>query len=58
MLLRTPDFYVKFHCTAGKCTDTCCVGWEIDIDEQTQAKYAAVTGTCGEKLHAHIKDGH
>lgn len=58
MLLRTPDFYAKFHCTAGKCTDTCCIGWEIDIDEQTQARYAAVTGTFGEKLHANIEDGH
>lgn len=58
MLLRTPDFYAKFHCTAGKCTDTCCIGWEIDIDEQTQARYAAVTGTFGETLHANIEDGH
>ncbi|MCQ2092658.1 MAG: flagellin lysine-N-methylase [Fibrobacter sp.] len=40
MLLRVPDFYSDFHCIADKCTDTCCVGWEIDVDDRSLAKYS------------------
>ena len=58
MLLRTPDFYDSFHCIAGKCTDTCCVGWEIDIDEASAKRYAKVKGAFGEKLRENIEDGH
>ena len=42
MILRKPDFYDKFQCTASKCSDTCCVGWEIDIDKNSQEMYRKV----------------
>ena len=58
MLLRKPDFYDKFKCTASKCTDTCCVGWEIDIDEASQETYRKVAGNFGDKLRSNIEDGH
>lgn len=58
MLLRVPDFYDSFHCIAGKCTDTCCVGWEIDIDDSSAKRYAKVKGEFGEKLRKNIEDGH
>lgn len=58
MLLRTPNFYTKFHCKADKCTDTCCIGWEIDIDEASQAKYRNINGDFGKKMKSSIKDGH
>ena len=29
----------NFNCIADKCTDTCCAGWIISIDEQTAKKY-------------------
>ena len=58
MLLRKPDFYDQFKCTASKCSDTCCVGWEIDVDESSQEAYRKVAGTFGDKLRANIEDGH
>lgn len=58
MLLRVPDFYDSFHCVAGKCTDTCCIGWEIDIDETSAKRYKSVQGEFGEKLRQNIEDGH
>ena len=58
MILRKPDFYDKFCCIASKCTDTCCVGWEIDIDETSQEKYSQVTGEFGDRLRENIEDGH
>ena len=58
MLLRVPAFYDSFHCIAGKCTDTCCIGWEIDIDETSAKRYKSVQGEFGEKLRQNIEDGH
>ena len=39
MLITKPDFYDSFKCRAGECTDSCCIGWEIDIDDETMRKY-------------------
>ena len=58
MILRKPDFYDRFKCIAGRCTDTCCVGWEIDVDEASQEAYRKVAGAFGDKLRANIEDGH
>ncbi len=58
MILRKPDFYDKFQCTASKCSNTCCVGWEIDIDKNSQEMYRKVVGIFGDKLRANIEDGH
>jgi len=67
MILRVPHFYPQFHCIADKCTDTCCVGWEIDVDQASQAKYHNLLKDHkgNEKQHqflqrllANIEDGH
>lgn len=58
MILRKPDFYDQFKCIASRCSDTCCVGWEIDIDEATQEVYRKVAGAFGERLRTNIEDGH
>lgn len=58
MILRKPNFYDNFKCIASRCSDTCCVGWEIDIDEASQKAYRKVTGAFGDKLRANIEDGH
>lgn len=58
MILRKPDFYNSFKCIAGRCSDTCCVGWEIDIDESSQEAYRKVAGAFGDKLRQNIEDGH
>ena len=34
MILRVPEYYEKFSCIASRCKDSCCAGWEIDIDEE------------------------
>lgn len=39
MEIRVPHYYRKFKCTADKCPDTCCAGWQIVIDEETLEKY-------------------
>lgn len=45
-----PDYSIGFQCIAGKCRHSCCIGWEIDIDDDTYEMYKTVTGPVGEKL--------
>lgn len=45
-----PDYYKEFHCIGGACKHNCCIGWEIDIDEQTMEFYKTVSGELGERL--------
>lgn len=49
-----PDYYSQFRCIAGNCKHSCCIGWEIDIDEDTLEAYKAVDGEMGERLRASI----
>jgi len=39
MLYRVPDYYKQFTCLAGECPDTCCAGWQIEIDERSLIRY-------------------
>ena len=39
MTLFAPDYYNKFTCIAYKCKNNCCIGWEIDIDDDTLKFY-------------------
>ena len=59
MKLIAPDYYEKFVCIADRCKHSCCIGWEIDIDEDTLRDYQSVEGAFGERLRAgiEIKDG-
>ena len=57
MRYRTPSYMDKFHCIADKCKDSCCIGWEIDIDEKTKAYYDSVDTPFAERLKKDIKDG-
>ncbi len=54
-----PWFYDKFVCTAADCTDNCCVGWEIDIDDSAAERFRSVPGEFGERLRSavHEHDG-
>lgn len=51
-----PDYYEDFQCTAGKCKHNCCIGWEIDIDENTAQYYSSINGFMGEKLKSSISN--
>lgn len=54
MLYVEPDFYGKFQCIADRCAHSCCLGWEIDIDEDTAALYEGLPGELGEELRQQI----
>lgn len=49
-----PTYYKDFRCIASECSDNCCIGWEIDIDESSAAFYRSVGGDFGCRLKENI----
>ncbi|MDD7402365.1 MAG: flagellin lysine-N-methylase [Butyribacter sp.] len=56
MILRYPEYYEQFSCIADKCEDTCCAGWEIDIDDESYAYYMGIEGEYGDLIRSRIKE--
>ena len=54
MKLIAPSYYKDFSCIADKCKHSCCIGWEIDIDERTDELYKTVGGELGKRLENNI----
>ena len=62
-----PKYYKDFKCIADRCKHSCCVGWEIDIDEKTLAIYKSAKGkyfdrirnsiVCTDTPHFSLADG-
>ena len=53
MKLVIPEYYERFACKGGACTDNCCIGWEIDIDPVTLKKYEGM----GQDVSKWLSDG-
>lgn len=51
-----PDYYKDFACIKGDCRHSCCVGWEIDIDEGSLAYYRSLNGEIGQRLRESVDE--
>ena len=54
MKIYFPSYYRKFKCIADKCKNSCCTGWEIDVDDLTMEKYRGLGGELGEEIRARV----
>lgn len=54
MKLRAPKYYLDFACIADRCKHSCCIGWEIDVDDAARHKYSALRGGYGEEIKKSI----
>ena len=52
-----PKYAKSFKCTADGCRHSCCIGWQICIDEATQEKYRREKDKLGEEILSSIEDG-
>ena len=50
-----PNYYEKFKCIADRCRHSCCVGWEIDVDEDTLDFYSSLDSELGERIRNSIE---
>ncbi len=55
MKLYAPTYYKNFTCIADKCRHSCCIGWEIDIDDTTMQVYNALTEDYGQRIRDSIE---
>lgn len=54
MVTVVPDYYKNFRCIADRCRHSCCIGWEIDIDDDTLEMYKTTEGDLGRRLCENI----
>lgn len=54
MLYRKQTGYDDFKCIADKCPKSCCIGWQIVIDEDSVNKYTNTSGNFSDRLKASI----
>ena len=54
MKLYAPKYYNRFVCIADKCKNSCCVGWEIDVDEVALNKYNALSSSYSNNIRDSI----
>lgn len=47
--------FSSFRCLADRCPDTCCAGWEIDLDADTLARYDRLPGPLGQRVRSKIQ---
>lgn len=50
-----PSYYKKFRCIADRCTHSCCIGWEIDIDSDTLSKYEKLDFETSSNILEHVE---
>ncbi len=54
MKILVPNYYQKFRCIADRCQHSCCIGWEIAIDEKSRNLYETMPGEMGDKIRQKI----
>ncbi len=54
MIYRKPVYYDTFRCLGGRCPDTCCSGWRIEIDEDSLNRYARTGGGIGRRIRGAV----
>ncbi len=55
MIITRWNAFEKFRCVAQDCTDSCCKGWEVDIDEDSARFYRQLDGPLGDRLRQVLK---
>lgn len=57
MRIYAPRYYTEFVCLADRCKHSCCIGWEIDVDDRTMERYTQLTDGYGKTIVDTIEMG-
>lgn len=58
MRIVVPEYFLDFKCIADKCKDSCCIGWEIDVDDEAKAKYESLDTELGREIVEKTQHGY
>ena len=56
MNVTKPSYYEDFRCLAGRCPDSCCKEWDVDVDEEAARLYRSLPGPLGDRLRQVLRD--
>lgn len=45
-----PQYFDRFRCLAGRCPDSCCHEWAVQVDQSAEALYRNLPGPLGDAL--------
>lgn len=45
-----PNYYKEFECIANLCPDSCCQGWDVVVDENSENYYNSLKGDFADKI--------
>lgn len=54
MRIFAPEYYNDFKCISDRCKHSCCIGWEIDIDDDTFEYYKNLDSDFGKRIRENI----
>lgn len=55
MIAHYPPHYKQFQCIAGKCPDSCCIGWDVVVDPASAAAYEKESAPIGEHIRSVLR---
>lgn len=41
-VINEPEYFKEFKCIGGSCENSCCIGWDVDIDKNSFKEYMKV----------------
>lgn len=56
MIYRFPSFYEDFSCIGGSCKKSCCIGWELDVDQDSYDYYMNLPGEFGDRIRRELRN--
>lgn len=56
MKLTKPAYFDTFRCIAGRCPDSCCKEWDVQVDPDKAAFYRSLSGDLGDRLRSVLKE--
>ncbi len=59
MIVTKPAYFDTFRCIAGRCPDSCCKEWNVQVDAVSAAMYRSLPGPLGDRLREvlHTREG-
>ena len=49
-----PKYFDAFKCVADRCPDTCCAGWDVEIDDASAENYKNESGGLKQYFDRHL----
>ena len=56
MQIYKSAYFDGFRCIAGRCPDSCCKEWDVQVDTRSAAFYRSLTGPLGDRLRQVLVD--